>query len=84
MPEWTARSSNWSRSLRWTSVVNIPLKPWWIGSRCGPFPDAIIAIESGKVKLYPLISAEYSIEEGVRAFTHASERGALKVILKFD
>ena len=55
-----------------------------IGSRCGPFPDAIKAIESGKVKLYPLISAEYSIEDGVRAFAHASERGVLKVILKFD
>jgi len=55
-----------------------------IGSRCGPFPDAIIAIESGKVKLYPLVSAEYSIEEGVKAFTRASESGALKVILKFD
>ena len=55
-----------------------------IGSRCGPFPDAINAIESGEVKLYPLISAEYSIEEGVRAFAHADERGALKVILKFD
>jgi len=55
-----------------------------IGSRCGPFPDAIIAIESGKVKLYPLVSAEYSIEEGGKAFTRASESGALKVILKFD
>ena len=55
-----------------------------IGSRCGPFPDAINAINAGQVKLYPLISAEYSIEEGVRAFEHASERGALKVILKFD
>lgn len=55
-----------------------------IGSRCGPFPDAIKAIESGKIKLYPLISAEYSIEEGIRAFAHASEKGVLKVIMKFD
>lgn len=54
-----------------------------IGSRCGPFPDALSAIGSGKIKLYPLISAEYPIEEGVRAFAHASERGVLKVILKF-
>lgn len=55
-----------------------------IGSRCGPFPDAIKAIESGKVKLYPLISAEYSIEEGIKAFEHASQKGTLKVILKLD
>ena len=55
-----------------------------IGSRCGPFPDAIKAIESGKVKLYPLISAEYSIEEGIKAFEHASQKGVLKVLLKFD
>ena len=55
-----------------------------IGSRCGPFPDAIKAIESGKVKLYPLISSEYSIEEGIKAFEHASQKGTLKVILKLD
>ncbi len=55
-----------------------------IGSRCGPFPDAINAIESGKVKLYPLITAEYSIEEGIKAFEHASQKGVLKVILKLD
>ena len=55
-----------------------------IGSRCGPFPDALKAIRSGNLKLFPLISAKYSIEEGVRAVAHASERGVLKVILKFD
>jgi len=55
-----------------------------IGSRCGPFPDAIKAIESGKVKLYPLISAEYSIEEGIKAFEHASQKGVLKVLLMLD
>ena len=54
-----------------------------IGSRCGPFPDAINAIAAGNIKLSPLISAEYPIEEGLRAFEHAAERGILKVILKF-
>jgi threonine dehydrogenase-like Zn-dependent dehydrogenase len=53
-----------------------------IGSRCGPFPEALETIESGRVKLYPLISAEYALEEGARAFEHASEKGTLKVILK--
>lgn len=54
-----------------------------VGSRCGPFPEAIDAIGSGRVKLYPLISAEYSVEEGIKAFAHASEKGVLKVLLKF-
>ncbi len=53
-----------------------------IGSRCGPFPDAIDAIVSKKVDLLPLISAEYNLEEGLKALEHASRKGILKIILK--
>jgi threonine dehydrogenase-like Zn-dependent dehydrogenase len=52
------------------------------GSRCGPFQPAIKAIKSRQIDLYPLISCVYPIEEGVKAFRHASSKSALKVILK--
>jgi threonine dehydrogenase-like Zn-dependent dehydrogenase len=53
-----------------------------IGSRCGPFPAAIEAISTGQVDLNPLIGGIYSLEDGIRAFQDASEKGTLKVILK--
>jgi threonine dehydrogenase-like Zn-dependent dehydrogenase len=53
-----------------------------IGSRCGPFPTAIRAIRSRKIDLFPLISNVFTLEEGIKAFQYASQRNALKVILK--
>ncbi len=53
-----------------------------IGSRCGPFPAAIKAIKARQIDLHPLISSEFFIEDGVKAFQWASKRGSMKVILK--
>ncbi len=53
-----------------------------IGSRCGPFGRAIESIESRNIDLYSLISREFSIEEGIRAFQYASKKDTMKVILK--
>ncbi len=53
-----------------------------IGSRCGPFPPAIKAIETGEVDLYPLISSRFSLEDGIKAFKYAFRKDVLKVILK--
>jgi threonine dehydrogenase-like Zn-dependent dehydrogenase len=53
-----------------------------IGSRCGPFPTAIRAIRSREIDLFPLISNVFTLEEGIKAFQYASQRNALKVILK--
>lgn len=55
-----------------------------IGSRCGPFPPAIKAIRSRQIDLYSLVSSIYPIEEGLKAFQHASLKNALKVILKIN
>ncbi len=55
-----------------------------IGSRCGPFRPAIKAIRSRQIDLYPLISYIYPIEEGLKAFQHASSKNALKVILRIS
>ncbi len=53
-----------------------------IGSRCGPFPLAIKAIQTGEVDVYPLISRIFSLEDGIKAFKYAAKRGVLKVILR--
>jgi threonine dehydrogenase-like Zn-dependent dehydrogenase len=52
-----------------------------IGSRCGPFPVAIKALEEKKIDVLPLISKVYPLNEGMRAFEHAAIRGGLKVLL---
>ncbi|MCC7201783.1 MAG: alcohol dehydrogenase catalytic domain-containing protein [Nitrospirae bacterium] len=55
-----------------------------IGSRCGPFPPAIKALEAKSVDVRPLVSRVFPIEEGIRAFQYAAARGVLKVLLKFN
>ncbi len=55
-----------------------------VGSRCGPFVPAIKAMAEGAVKVRPLISKVFPLEEGVEALEYASNRGALKVLLKMN
>ncbi len=55
-----------------------------IGSRCGPFLPAIKAIESRNIDLYPLISREFSIEEGVQAFQYAARKDVMKVMFRMS
>ena len=52
-----------------------------IGSRCGPFPDAIAALEAGRIKVRPLISATYSLDDAVDALKFTAEQPVLKVLL---
>ena len=52
-----------------------------IGSRCGPFDQALAALARGEVDVRSLISDRYSLTEGVRALARAQERGILKVLL---
>lgn len=53
-----------------------------IGSRCGPFPQAIAALADGSIDVRPLIEATYALDDAVAAFAHASRRGARKVLLE--
>ena len=55
-----------------------------IGSRCGPFAPAIKALQNKTVDVRPLINGSYPIEDGVAAFNKASQKGILKIILKFE
>jgi threonine dehydrogenase-like Zn-dependent dehydrogenase len=52
------------------------------GSRCGPFAPAIRALRQRRVDVYPLISAHYSLAEGLDAFKCAGQKGVLKVLVR--
>jgi alcohol dehydrogenase len=52
-----------------------------VGSRCGPFEPALRLLDSGLVKVEPLLSATFKLEQGEAAFRHAFEQGVLKVQL---
>ncbi len=53
-----------------------------VGSRCGPFAPALRALAMKSVDVRPLIEKTFPLEEGVEAFHYASQKGALKVLLR--
>lgn len=53
-----------------------------VGSRCGRFEPALVALATGAVRVDGLISEEFRLEDGVRAMGRAAERGVLKVLLR--
>ncbi len=55
-----------------------------VGSRCGPFAKALDLLSQKKVDVTSLIETCYPLEEGLAAFSHAQQRGTLKVLLKMD
>lgn len=52
-----------------------------IGSRCGPFREAIAALAAKEVDVLSLISKRMKIDQGVEAMDIASRPGVLKVLL---
>ncbi|MBA2284976.1 MAG: alcohol dehydrogenase catalytic domain-containing protein [Ktedonobacteraceae bacterium] len=52
------------------------------GSRCGPFAPALRALSQRTVDVRPLISARYTLDEGLAAFEHAGQNGVLKVLVR--
>ncbi|MGB2819656.1 MAG: alcohol dehydrogenase catalytic domain-containing protein [Phycisphaerae bacterium] len=52
-----------------------------VGSRCGPFPDAIAALAAGKVDVSALISAEFDLPDALAALEAAGRGDKLKVLL---
>lgn len=53
-----------------------------IGSRCGPFEEAIEALKSGSIDVRPLYGPTFPLSEGEAAFRAAAAPGARKVFLK--
>ena len=55
-----------------------------VGSRCGPFAPAIRLLERRLIDVKPLISAEFSLKEGLAAFDAAFGKGNIKVLLNVN
>jgi alcohol dehydrogenase len=53
-----------------------------LGSRCGRFAPAIGALASGKIDPRPLISASFSLNDGLRAIEQAAQPSNFKILLK--
>jgi threonine dehydrogenase-like Zn-dependent dehydrogenase len=52
-----------------------------IGSRCGPFNEAIRGLEGGSVQVLPLISERYPLARAVQGLERAALPGMLKVLI---
>src|SRR3989442_3760497 len=52
------------------------------GSRCGPFAPALRALSQRRIDVLPLISARYSLDDGLEAFGYAEQKGVLKVLVR--
>jgi threonine dehydrogenase-like Zn-dependent dehydrogenase len=55
-----------------------------VGSRCGPFDQALAALDKGQVQVAPLISDRFSLSRGLDALARAQTRGTVKVLLETD
>jgi len=53
-----------------------------VGSRCGPFVQAIALLRSGKVNPTPLISRVVPLKDAPKAIIYAQKPGVMKVLLK--
>ena len=53
-----------------------------VGSRCGRFAPAIVALASGKVDPRPLVSSVFPLEDAPAAFAAAARSPNFKVLLK--
>ncbi len=54
-----------------------------VGSRYGPFPPAIRALENKTVDVKPLISNIFPADKMLQAFERAAEKNTLKVLVDF-
>lgn len=52
------------------------------GSRCGPFAPALRALSQHTIDVHPLISASYTLDDALAAFTYARQPGVLKVLVQ--
>ncbi len=50
-----------------------------VGSRCGPFGEAISLLRDGVVRVEPLLTSEYPLTEVVEAFRASKSRDQIKV-----
>jgi threonine dehydrogenase-like Zn-dependent dehydrogenase len=52
-----------------------------IGSRCGPFPDAIASLAAGKVDVSALVSRRFPLTNALEALDAAKRPENIKVLI---
>ncbi len=52
-----------------------------VGSRCGPFPKAIAALERRQIDVRPLIGSVFDLDDAEEAFSAAAEKGSRKILM---
>jgi threonine dehydrogenase-like Zn-dependent dehydrogenase len=55
-----------------------------VGSRCGPFDQALDALAHGLVDVEPLIADRFNLSNGLMALERAQQKGVLKVLLEME
>ena len=55
-----------------------------VGSRCGPFDQALAALEHKRIDVGPLISKRFSLSQGLEALEAAKTKPVLKVLIEMD
>lgn len=68
-----------SQTLAWAPFVIDEIS--LVGSRCGPFDQALAALQSGQVDVSGMISSRFDLSRSVEALDHARTRPVLKVLL---
>ena len=53
-----------------------------VGSRCGPFPEAIDALEEKRVDVSQLVTHRFPLEQAEHAFSAATKPDAMKVVFE--
>ncbi len=53
-----------------------------VGSRCGPFDEALQLLQQGTIRVDVLVDAEYALVDAVKALEHADRPGVRKVLLR--
>ena len=55
-----------------------------VGSRCGPFPDALSLLADEAIEVIGLISRRVRLEDGVEGLRAAAQADVIKVLIEFD
>ena len=53
-----------------------------VGSRCGPFPEAINSLAKGEIDVTSLITSRFPLEDSIQALETAQQKNQLKVLLE--
>lgn len=53
-----------------------------VGSRCGPFDEALAVLRQGNIPLETMVDGRYSLRDGLAALQHAAQPGVRKILLQ--